>query len=172
MKAGCLDGYIRPIKKDDASQSYLDLDIWKWNISTSQYQVIARAVCEFLLLDKQPVTALDGVGLKRILELLKPRYEIVSRAYMQHVCVSNIVMRSLIHHLFPACLYTILIFLTCIEKRNHYRSLCCITSSMFHLQSTLCLTLVQMCSLVPTLFILSLPLVMVGQAPIMNHTSA
>ena len=79
-KAGCLDSYLRPVKKEDDRPSSFDQEIVKWKFSSPP-------VCEFLLLDKHPVTAIEGDGLERLIELLEPRYEFVSRAYMQHVCV-------------------------------------------------------------------------------------
>ena len=70
MKLGGLDGYLRFVKKEDARPTSLTHDIWKWKFSTPQHQLITRAVCDFLLLDKHPVTAVEGHGLKGLIQLL------------------------------------------------------------------------------------------------------
>ena len=61
----------------------------QWKFSSPQHQRLTRACCDFLVLDGQPVSAIEGQGFLQLLDLLEPRFVPPSRTYMQQVCFSE-----------------------------------------------------------------------------------
>jgi hypothetical protein len=87
MEASSLDAHLRHVAKKDASPSSLNSPIKKWKRSTRQHTTITRAVVDFLLLDRQSLSEVEGEGIRQLLRILEPRYDFVSRHFVSSVCM-------------------------------------------------------------------------------------
>jgi hypothetical protein len=85
MKNASLDGWSRRVFAKDATTESLSQDIWIWKSSCPQSLAITRAFVDFLLLDKLPLYEYDGEGIRRLLQLVEPRYEVPGRTYISQV---------------------------------------------------------------------------------------
>jgi hypothetical protein len=89
MKSSGLDGWVRTVSAGDARPSSVSGGMPQWKFSSPQHQRLTRACCDFLVLDGQPVSAIEGQGFLQLLDLLEPRFVPPSRTYMQQVCFSE-----------------------------------------------------------------------------------
>ena len=86
MKAGCLDGYMRSISKDQARPSSLPHEIWTWKAGTKQHTTLQRAFLDFILIDKLPLSEVEGEGIRQLMQLLEPRFEPPGRTFVSQEC--------------------------------------------------------------------------------------
>jgi hypothetical protein len=89
MKSSGLDGWVRTVDAGDARPSSVNGGMPQWKFASPQHQRLTRACCDFLVLDGQPVSAVEGHGFLQLLDLLEPRFVPPSRTYMQEVCFSE-----------------------------------------------------------------------------------
>ena len=89
MKSSGLDGWVRTVSAGDARPSSVSGGMPQWKFSSPQHQRLTRACCDFLVMDGQPVSAIEGQGFLQLLDLLEPRFVPPSRTYMQQVCFAE-----------------------------------------------------------------------------------
>lgn len=59
MKSSGLDGWVRTVSAGDARPSSVSGGMPQWKFSSPQHQRLTRACCDFLVLDGQPVSAIE-----------------------------------------------------------------------------------------------------------------
>lgn len=62
----------------------------KWDITDSRAKEIHKAVAEMIAVDNQPISMLENNGFQRLMNTLKPKYQIPSRKYMSEVVIPEV----------------------------------------------------------------------------------
>ena len=93
MKVNGLDGFLRPVKKEEARPAPPDQLLKQWRFTAPPALAITKAVADFILLDGHHASIVEGEGFQQLLNLAEPRYVCPSRTYFQHV--SNDAMTSI-----------------------------------------------------------------------------
>ncbi|GBP40405.1 Zinc finger BED domain-containing protein 4 [Eumeta japonica] len=62
----------------------------KWNTTDSRAKEIHKVVAEMIALDNQPISMLENNGFQRLMNILKPKYQIPSRKYMSEVVIPEV----------------------------------------------------------------------------------
>ena len=88
MKDNGLDGFLRPIKKEEARRAPPEQLLKQWKFTAPPALALTKAVADFILLDGHPASIVEGEGFQHLLHLTEPRYVCPSRTYFQHVCAS------------------------------------------------------------------------------------
>jgi hypothetical protein len=94
-----LDKFVFPVPAEDARPSSVLGGMPKWKATARQHLALTRAVADFILVDGQPVSVVEGIGFRRMVESLEPRYELPGRTFFQQVCL----LLFVIHFLVPLC---------------------------------------------------------------------
>ena len=61
-----------------------------WDINDSRSQRVHKKIGEMLAIDCQPLSMLEDVGFKRVLQILEPRYKCPSRKYFTDTIIPKI----------------------------------------------------------------------------------
>ena len=93
MKMNGLDGFLRPVMKEDARRGTPGQLLKQWRFTAPPALAITKAVADLILLDGHPAYLVEGEGFQQLLNLIEPRYICPSRTYFQHV--SNCAMTSI-----------------------------------------------------------------------------
>ena len=74
MKVNGLDGFLRPVKKEEARRAPPDQLLKEWRFTAPPALAITHAVATFILLDGHPASIVEGEGFQQLLKLTEPRY--------------------------------------------------------------------------------------------------
>ena len=85
MKANGLDGFLRPVKKEESRHAHPDQLLKQWRFTAPPALAITNAIAHFILLDGHHASIVEGEGFQQLLKLTEPRYVCPSRTYFQHV---------------------------------------------------------------------------------------
>lgn len=62
----------------------------KWDTTDSRAKEIHKVVAEMIAVDNQPISMLENNGFQRLINILKPKYQIPSRKYMSEVVIPEV----------------------------------------------------------------------------------
>ena len=85
MKVNDLDGFLRPVKKEEARPAPPNQLLKQCRFTAAPELAITNAVADFIIIDGHHASIVEGEGFQQLLKLTEPRYVCPSRTYFQHV---------------------------------------------------------------------------------------
>ena len=94
MKNNGLDGFLRPVKKEEARRAPSEQLLNQWTFIAHPALAITNDVSHFIIMDGHPASIVEGEGFQHLLQITEPRYVCPSRTYFQHVCANMLCYRG------------------------------------------------------------------------------